>query len=60
MLRIWIVAFQFYMHKTKVLFIDNLLSHLRLLLIEYVQCYKIKFYLTSLYDLDESFMIIWG
>jgi hypothetical protein len=60
MLRIWIVAFQFYMHKIKVLFIDNLLSHLRLLLIEYVQCYKIKFYLTNLNDLDESLMIIWG
>jgi hypothetical protein len=60
MLRTWKDAFQFYMHNTRVLFMDNLLSHSRLLLIEYIYCYKIRFYLTNLYDLDESLMIIWG
>jgi len=41
------------MHKIKVLFMDNLLSYSKLPLIKYVQCYKIRFYLTKLNDLDE-------
>jgi hypothetical protein len=51
-------AFWFYMHKIKFLFIDNLLNYSRLSLIKYVECYKIMSSLTTLYDLDELFMII--